>query len=353
MDSRVFMRQHSDLIFMQDSATYQTGSEGSTIYGIFEKNEVIILATSGGIVAHNRTRNTFYPITIQAEYKNKNVRYRYIQEEKENVWWVTSDYGIFELVKKNKGFEVRRPDGLPRHLSSGYSVRTYLRDKNIIWIATTDSGLIQYDENTKSTVYFRHNVDDINSLPNERINIIKHDREGSLLVGHDNGFSILKKGADHFENFVYQDGKINTLSNRYVYDFFDDDQKIWIATYGGGINILDKKTRNITYLTTKNGLCNDAIYTIIPENDSTLWLGTNKGLAKLFTHTMQFDNFEMDDGLPGDEFNMLSAFKDYEGEIFMGTITGVISFKPDKIQQNILQPKVYLLPHQEKWDLSE
>jgi len=315
---------------------------GSTIYGIFEKDEVIILATSGGIVAYNRTKNSFYQINTGPEYRNKNIRYRYVQQEKEDVWWVTSDFGIFELTKKNKVFDVHRPNGLPKKLSTGYSVRTYLRDKNIIWIATTDSGVIRYDETSKSIVYYRYNADDRNSLANERVNILRLDREGNLLVGHDNGFSILKKGSDKFENFTYQEGKHNTLSNRYVYDFYDDDKKIWIATYGGGINILDKKTKKISYLTTKNGLCNDAIYTIIPENDSILWLGTNKGLAKLFTQTMQFDNFEMDDGLPGDEFNMLSAFRDFEGEIFMGTITGVISFVPEKIQQNILQPKVYL-----------
>ncbi len=127
-----------------------------------------------------------------------------------------------------------------------------------------------------------------------------------------------------------------------MYDVFDDGQLIWIATYGGGMNILDKKTKNITYLTTKDGLCNDAIYTIIPENDSILWLGTNKGLSKLNIKSRKFHNYEMDDGIPSDEFNMLSKFRDIEGEIFMGTISGLISFKPENITENTLQPKVYL-----------
>ena len=164
----------------------------------------------------------------------------------------------------------------------------------------------------------------------------------NLMVGHDGGLSILGKGTSVFENYPYDGGKKNTLSDRYVYDLFDDGKFVWIATYGGGVNILDKKTKLITYLTTKDGLCNDAIYTIVPQNDSILWLGTNKGLSKLETKTRRFSNYEMDDGIPSDEFNMLSKFRDQEGEIFMGTIGGVISFKPENIMENSLQPKVYL-----------
>ena len=43
---------------------------GSTIYGIFEKNEIILLATSGGILAYNRVRNSFYPVISNHELKN-------------------------------------------------------------------------------------------------------------------------------------------------------------------------------------------------------------------------------------------------------------------------------------------
>lgn len=314
---------------------------GSTIYGIFEKDEIILLATSGGVIAYNRVRNSYYPVVSNHELKNSALRFRYIREEGDDKWWVTSDYGMFELVKKNKEFILSRIPGMPKEFIN-QGMRLYLKKNNIIWLATTDSGLIQYDIKTKLLKNFRYNPADSTSLGEDRINIIAFDKDGNLMVGHDAGLSILNKGAEKFENYLFQNGKKNTLSDRYVYDVFDDGEFIWIATYGGGINILNKKTKNITYLTTKDGLCNDAIYTIVPQNDSILWLGTNKGLAKLNTKTRKFNNYEMDDGIPSDEFNMLSKFRDNEGEIFMGTIGGVISFRPEKITENTLQPKVYL-----------
>jgi ligand-binding sensor domain-containing protein/signal transduction histidine kinase len=314
---------------------------GSTIYGIYEKNEMIILATSGGIIAYNRVKSSFYPVVSNHELKNTTLRFRYIHEEEKDKWWVSSDYGLFELVKKNKEFILSRPKALPESFYS-LSVRLYIKDGNTIWLATTDSGLIRYNTRTKKMVHFRNDPKDPNSLTEDRINIIAFDRQGNLLVGHDYGLSILKKDSLKFENYPYQNGKPNTISDRYVYDVFDDGRLIWMATYGGGINILDKETKNITYLTTKDGLCNDAIYTITPQNDSILWLGTNKGLSKLNTKTRIFINYEMDDGIPSNEFNMLSKYRDSIGEIFMGTINGVISFKPENISENNLQPKVYL-----------
>ena len=314
---------------------------GSTIYGIFEKNEMILLATSGGIIAYNRTRNSFFNVISNHELKNMSLRFRYISEEGDNRWWVTSDYGMFELVKKNNVLVLSRPPELPKNFTK-QSIRLYKKRNDILWVATTDSGLIRYDMTNGHTALFKHDTDDPGSLQEDRVNIIEFDRDGNLMVGHDNGFSILRKDSTSFDNYPYQNGKKNTISDRYVYDMYDDGTNVWIATYGGGINILDKKTKYITYLTTKNGLCNDAIYTIIPQTDSVLWLGTNKGLAKLNTRTREFTNYEMDDGIPSDEFNMLSKFRDVEGEIFMGTINGVISFKPGNITENTLQPKVYL-----------
>ena len=315
---------------------------GSTIYGIFEKNEVILLATSGGIIAYNRIKNSFLPVVEDHELKNTTIRYRYIREAGENKWWVTSDFGMFELVRVNNEFHIRRTAELKPELFRRISFRQYLRDGNIFWFATTDSGVLRYDVDLNKTTWYRHSPNDPSSLPENRVNILVFDRERNLLVGHDLGLSILKRGSDHFDNYEYEEGNNHSLTDRYVYDVYDDGKKLWIATYGGGINILDKKTKKIEYLTTKSGLCSDAIYTIIPENDTILWLGTNKGLSQLNTRTRHFENYELNDGIPSDEFNMLSKFVDAEGEIFMGTINGVISFKPQDLSENILAPKVYL-----------
>jgi signal transduction histidine kinase len=161
-------------------------------------------------------------------------------------------------------------------------------------------------------------------------------------VGHDDGLSVLFRKTGEVENYLYGEGSGRGLSNRSVYDMWDDGEKIWIGTFGGGVNVLNKYTKQISYLTSANGLCNDAIYTVVPYNDSLLWLGTNKGLSVLNIHTGKFRNYQKNDGMPSEEFNMLSEYVDDKGEVYMGTMSGVISFNPLELNKNLLVPGVYL-----------
>ncbi len=315
---------------------------GSTIYGLNVEDNLFLLATSGGVILYNRVNSNYLPVTSKHELVGTPIRYRDVQRENENTWWVTTDHGLFELVRNNDQFILRRPVLINDKDIRTVGLRNYLKDGNIYWFGTTHKGLIRYDILTKQKDWYQHEEGNARSLPDEVINKVAFDRDGNVLVGHDYGLSILYKGARDFESFIYGEGSGKGLSNRYVYDMFDDGSKIWIGTFGGGINVLDKKTKKIVYLTTSNGLCDDAIYTITPESDSVLWLGTNKGLSRLDTRTGKFRNFEKNDGMPSEEFNMLSAYRSKQGEIFMGTVGGVISFFPSALTKNILLPGVYL-----------
>jgi signal transduction histidine kinase/ligand-binding sensor domain-containing protein len=315
---------------------------GSTIYGLVAENDLLILATSGGVIAYNRVTTQYSPIKVIHELRNISIRFRSVQKEEEGRWWITSDGGMFELIRSGNGFILQRPVALNRKEFRDYGFRNYLRSGDTYWFATTDDGVIRYEKKTGKFNWFKHDEQNTLSLPNATINKIAFDREGNLMVGHDLGLSILYKGAGNFESYSYEEGLGKGLAVKQVYDMYDDGGKIWIGTYGGGMNVLDKKTKKIRYLTKKDGLCDDAIYTIMPENDSILWLGTNKGLSRFNTRQESFMNFEKNDGMPSEEFNMLSVYKNSNNEIFMGTVAGMISFSPAILAKNTLIPSVYL-----------
>ena len=66
---------------------------------------------------------------------------------------------MFELVRTNKTFVLSRSKQLPKELS-GQSIRLYLKKDNIVWVATTDSGLIRYNMDTKQITRYRHDPAD-------------------------------------------------------------------------------------------------------------------------------------------------------------------------------------------------
>jgi signal transduction histidine kinase len=309
------------------------------MYGLTVEENLIILATSGGVIAYDRMGSKNLPIYHQHELKGVSIRFRDVQRENANTWWVTTDHGLFELVRTATSFVLRRPPLITDPDIRNLSLRNYLKDGTTYWFGTYGEGLIKYDIISKEKNWFR--LETKKGAEQEVINKIVFDRDKNILVCHDNGMAILEKGLESFEYF-YSNGEGSRLSNRYVYDVYDDGKKLWIGTFGGGMTVMDKKTKEISYLTTREGLCDDAIYTITAENDSILWLGTNKGLARLNTRTKVFRNFEKNDGMPSEEFNMLSAYRDKRGEIFMGTVAGLISFYPSALTKNLLLPGVYL-----------
>ncbi len=318
---------------------------GSSIYGIFEVDNDFLMATSGGVVIYNRITNHFISVRKKHEIPNAAIRYRSFHREGTDKWWVSSDRGIFELTRKGDYYEMTRPAELKKHIEfSQESFRSYVRLKdNVIWFATTDNGLIRYDLKSGNFKTFKNIPGDPSSLGDNVVNVLTTDRKNNLLIGHDNGFSILNPENFMLRNFPdIKSDPVNGLSNRYVYDLYDDGSSYWVATYGGGLNALDQKTGKVRYLTSTDGLCNDAIYNMVAVGDTDLWLSTNKGLSRFNIAKGSFVNYNQDDGLPADEFNMLSKLVKNEGEIFMATINGVVSFFPQQLSQSVFQPRIYL-----------
>jgi ligand-binding sensor domain-containing protein len=79
---------------------------------------------------------------------------------------------------------------------------------------------------------------------------------------------------------------------------YDDGNVLWFGTYGGGINGYNKKTNKWSYITEQDGLCNNAVYGILPENDSVFWVSTNNGLSRVNHKTLKCVNYfrKMDSG---------------------------------------------------------
>jgi ligand-binding sensor domain-containing protein/signal transduction histidine kinase len=320
---------------------------GSTLYGIIAVDNDMIMATSGGILIYNRVTNKFIPINYFKGYDPGSIRFRSFNVEGTDCWWVCSDQGIFELTRKKGQYFLARPERLKSMpVFSKQSFRNYVKsgDGTEYWFGLTELGLLYWNPSRETIVHMQHAKQDLSSLCNNVVNLVGFDKDSThILVGTDSGFSVLPKGTLKFKNFYPRilPGKPG-LNNRYVYDFFDDGKKFWLATYGGGLNIIEKESGNIVYYTTRDGLCSDGVYTLIPEKDSVLWLGTTNGLSRFYIAGKKFENFSVEDGIPADEFNMLSRFVNTEGEIFMGTMNGLISFSPDQISRIMQAPKVYL-----------
>ena len=96
--------------------------------------------------------------------------------------------------------------------------------------------------------------------------------------------------------------------------------------------------RGMTRLfTTDDGLPNNNVMSILPDESGSLWLSTDRGLSRFHPEHKSFVNYDVHDGLPHNEFNRMAALKSSNGRLYFGSLNGVTSFNPGEVDASLDQ----------------
>ncbi len=229
------------------------------------------------------------------------------------------------------------------------SVFSSLTDsKGNIWLGTYGDGLYKTRYNIKSdqleviSHYFSNNGG-ASELASNKIRAVAEDHEGNILVGTDNGLSILQHNqitetSPRFINVKYNPNVETSLGHNYVLSLFIDSKgRSWVGTMGGGLSlIVDKANDNYIFkrYSTRNGLPNDVIKAIEEDNNGNLWISSNNGLTRFSPENEEIRNYSVIDGLQGFEFSEAASCKRRNGELLFGGVNGFNSFYPSDIKDN-------------------
>jgi hypothetical protein len=120
----------------------------------------------------------------------------------------------------------------------------------------------------------------------------------------------------------------------------EDDQHLWIASGNSGFYLFDKGRMAIeANYTEKNGLSNNFVYGILKDHAGKLWMSTNRGISVFTPALKHFRNYDINDGLQSNEFNIGAYYKTKNNELLFGGINGFNIIAPDKIPFNTFKPQ--------------
>ncbi len=210
--------------------------------------------------------------------------------------WVVTERWLAELVDPAAG-RFRSYRYGDRDASGNWTFPSLVRTADgVLWFGSSE-GLVRFDPATRAFRRYRNDPQDRTSL-----------------------------GQDVVRSVLVDPG--------------DPDGTLWVGTVGGGLNRFDIRTERFTHYTTADGLPNNVIYGILPDDEGRLWLSTNRGLSRFDPSDGTFRNFDAGDGLQSDEFNSGAAFRSPSGELFFGGIHGFNYFHPGQIRDNPHVPEV-------------
>jgi ligand-binding sensor domain-containing protein/signal transduction histidine kinase/DNA-binding response OmpR family regulator len=217
---------------------------------------------------------------------------------------------------------------------SSNNVSAILEDKRgRFWIGTMGGGLNLFDRTTQKFAVFT-DTNKTQALSSNWVKVLFEDSRENLWIGTLNGLNVLEKNQKSFK-WILKDNTKNGLKSNYINAITESaDGNIWIGTTHGGLGKFNPKNKQFDFYTTANGLISNNINSILEDKKHNLWLGTDKGLSKFDRQNGMIRNYNRRDGLPGNEFNTNSALITKSGEIFMGTLNGLISFNPSFIEES-------------------
>lgn len=320
----IYTEKYPAYEWFMHSANYTNSLANNCINGVMEDSEGDSwYATSNGIcyfdVSENKWIN-FSPSHSPNGERSDNHIFTSLCESSPGII-LAGGYmsGIYKIDKRTKEVTFFQQQNIQQGEGPDKYIRSIYRDnERLIWIGGFYR-LKSYSLTTKEVC--EYNI----GYP---ITCITQKDEHSLWIGTINGvfvFDKLKKQAIPLDtefdiqciNMIYNDP-----SGNYTY----------FGTYGDGLFIFEKKTGKVTRYYDENcGLISNNIYSIVPDRNGNLYLGTENGLSFFDIKANKFINWTKEQGLLAASFNPNAAIHSRDGYMIFGSNEGVIVL-PDSIQ---------------------
>ena len=277
----------------------------------------LLAYTSNGQLFHYNEINDQFELLVNMYkvLKNKYLTIQKILVDNSGNYWVATSFGLFRyksghitLINHSEPissiafydsnhFFMAKMDGIwlmdrftlkkkclyrfNHRLELGISKFYFDSRRNKLWIGTKASGLYCYDLN-------KHIVFQVqaNAIYKQPILAIEANSDSTILVGIDGqGICELNMDGSKILNVYKEDvNNPSSLRGNGVYDIYSDQNKrIWISTYSGGISYFDQTSPLVTQLThimnNPNSLVNSSVNKVLQDKIGNIWFATDNGIS--------------------------------------------------------------------------
>ncbi|WP_185968868.1 hybrid sensor histidine kinase/response regulator transcription factor [Carboxylicivirga sp. M1479] len=200
------------------------------------------------------------------------------------------------------------------------------------YLLGTHDGIVKYDAVEQTFEPFITDKE-ANALIGDVIFCLFEDSFGKLWIGTErNGLCVYDAKTKKLKRYV-NNGEPNSLSANTINCIFEDHQfRLWVGTLGGGLNqYIRAEDHFVNYSRLSNQLPSDFVYGIQESRYGNLWVATSKGLVRFEIEKNRFYSYESSNGFPIEELNDGSLYLTSDGEVFVGGINGLVSFKEEDL----------------------
>lgn len=234
---------------------------------------------------------------------------------------------------------------------SSNQIYTILGDKyGRVWIGAYDHGLNMGVWKNNRLTFTRCMLPVNNPNDFQRIRHMTMDNQNRLWLGTTDGLVICNVAPNHnisYKMFTKSPGDGHSLGNNDIqYILKDSRQRMWLATSGGGLNLVHQNGRDgklkFEVLSMKHGLASDYILSCTEDLKHRIWVATKSSISRIDPETREIRNFNSYDGVPTLGFSEASCQRQPGGHLVFGTINGLLNFNPDSVGEHPIKANLVL-----------
>lgn len=315
------------------SAFVQYNMKNKTINDIFG-----IAEWNGNIYAASR----FYGILqlkngyLEPYITNKDVlNARTITFDHEGKLWIATPQGLYSYTRNNL-----KKYG-PENGLQATNIRSLLVDKDgVLWVGTGEQGLYVW-RNGKFEMFDPGN----NEINKFYIHEIYQDSNGVIWLGTNVG--VFKLVGNDFVK-LYDS---NQFCSTFVGDIAENKNKhLFFASVNcvikyDGVDFTKIDYNQIPSLST--------VYFVQSDAQGDIWIGTNEGVTEVkfnqYGDIVAYSSYGLSQGFVGQETNARASLLSSNGELYFGTIDGLMKVDPRENLQEKVPPRIYLVQIQKNF----
>ena len=261
--------------------------------------------------------------------------------------WLAINGGLARWNRADDRFTIYRHDpNNPNSLASDQVNTVSIDAQGRVWIGMTDAGIDVLDPSAGRFEHLRHEAAVPGSLASNHVTTLSRDHAGNLWVGTDQGLDELEPGRQDFRHFHHVDGDPRTLSGNDIWRVLEDSSgSIWVATYGGGLDRMDRNGNVLQVLRhdprQPGSLASDDVQALLEDRQGRFWVGTTDGLDLLSRATGAIVHYRhvRHDPASLPDSSVFSLYQDSAGLVWIGTATGGVSrWDPRSAELGARQP---------------
>lgn len=271
----------------------------------------------------NYTDESFGRFGVSYPYSNTLV------DDRNIIGAITSDAdGTIWIGTEGQGLGIWNPQNLTFELLDlgsefeNPNIKVILPKENHTWIGTFQEGLYKMDERRQIVERYHESAEGRFKLSNNNIYDLIEVDDRLIMASYGGGLIVLEEGESGATSFLHnpRDPK-SIISNDVRVLHKDGGGEIWLGTGNGISRIVKSEAEGVVF---ENLLEGKNVYSIQSNNPDVLWVGTfHSGLYRYDKSSEVFTNYSIDQGLPG---NTVYTILPTANGLWLSTNNGIVEF---------------------------